>query len=190
LTTVAYPKATAGLSLPGSDNRSVPRSCGWQTKQKGLSALPTQLPSPSKNPQILRWMWVEDCEQIRFANKLLSTLFLRIVATPASRKNNRGIRRCRIPPRRAHDTLQPQDESIIVGYYTSAEVFPETLPRTTDENYRRKMPMARGDGVHRTSARNMRMTTDKVMNAQCCFANKLRKFFKQSAKKKRRLKGF
>ena len=28
------------------------------------------------------------------------------------------------------------------------------------------MPMARGDGVHRTSARNMRMTTDKVMNAQ------------------------
>ena len=25
---------------------------------------------------------------------------------------------------------------------------------------------------------------------QCCFANKLRKFFKQSAKKKRRLKGF
>lgn len=24
----------------------------------------------------------------------------------------------------------------------------------------------------------------------CCFANKLRKFFKQSAKKKRRLKGF
>lgn len=28
------------------------------------------------------------------------------------------------PPRRAHDTLQPQDESIIVGYYTSEEVFP------------------------------------------------------------------
>ena len=26
--------------------------------------------------------------------------------------------------------------------------------------------------------------------AYCCFANKLRKFFKQSAKKKRRLKGF
>lgn len=28
------------------------------------------------------------------------------------------------------------------------------------------------------------------MNIQCCFANKLRKFFKQSAKKKWRLKGF
>lgn len=26
--------------------------------------------------------------------------------------------------------------------------------------------MARGDGVHRTSARNMRMLTDKVANAQ------------------------
>ena len=33
-----------------------------------------------------------------------------------------------IPPRRAHDTLQPQDESIIVGYYTSAEVHPQKLP--------------------------------------------------------------
>ena len=31
------------------------------------------------------------------------------------------------PPRRAHDTLQPQDESIIVGYYTSAEVHPQRL---------------------------------------------------------------
>ena len=26
--------------------------------------------------------------------------------------------------------------------------------------------MARGDGINRTSARNMRMTTDKVANAQ------------------------
>ena len=33
-----------------------------------------------------------------------------------------------IPPRRAHDTLQPQDESIIVGYYTSAEVHSQKLP--------------------------------------------------------------
>ena len=40
--------------------------------------------------------------------------------------NGQGSRRSRIPPRRAHDTLQPQDESIIVGYYTSAEVFPAT----------------------------------------------------------------
>lgn len=34
----------------------------------------------------------------------------------------------RTPPRRAHDTLQMQDESIIVGYYTSAEVHPQKLP--------------------------------------------------------------
>ena len=32
-----------------------------------------------------------------------------------------------VPSRRAHDTLQPQDESIIVGYYTSAEVLPPCL---------------------------------------------------------------
>ena len=31
------------------------------------------------------------------------------------------------PPRRAHGTLQPQDESVIVGYYTSEEVFPRNL---------------------------------------------------------------
>ncbi len=29
-----------------------------------------------------------------------------------------------VPPRRAHDTLQSPDESIIVGYYTSTEVLP------------------------------------------------------------------
>lgn len=44
------------------------------------------------------------------------------------------------------------------------------------------------------------MTKEEILNAAkkwedfcialCCFANKLRKFFKQSAKKKRRLKGF
>ena len=123
-------------------------------------------PSPSKNPQSLRWMWAGDYEQRLSANKLLTTPVFAVCIHTANRKTGRDFRRSRIPPRRAHDTLQPQDESIIVGYYTSAEVFPETLPRTTDENYRRKMPMARGDGVHRTSARNMRMTTDKVMNAQ------------------------
>lgn len=31
------------------------------------------------------------------------------------------------PPRRAHGTLQPQDESVIVDYYTSAEVSPCNL---------------------------------------------------------------
>ena len=41
-----------------------------------------------------------------------------------------GSRRSRIPPRRAHDTLQPQDESIIVGYYTSAGSAPRPAGRT------------------------------------------------------------
>ena len=35
-----------------------------------------------------------------------------------------------VPPRRAHDTLQPQDESIIVGYYTSAGSAPRPAGRT------------------------------------------------------------
>ena len=34
------------------------------------------------------------------------------------------------PPRRAHDTLQPKDESIIVGYYTSAGSAPRPAGRT------------------------------------------------------------
>ena len=41
------------------------------------------------------------------------------------------------PPRRAHDTLQPQDESIIVGYYTSAEVPLRKLPRPAQSEIRR-----------------------------------------------------
>src|SRR5699024_11737292 len=37
-------------------------------------------------------------------------------------------RRSRNPPRRAHGTLQPPAESVIVGYYTSAEVHLPGLP--------------------------------------------------------------
>ena len=37
------------------------------------------------------------------------------------------------PPRRAHDTLQPQDESIIVGYYTSAGSAPRPAGRTNEK---------------------------------------------------------
>ena len=39
-----------------------------------------------------------------------------------------GSRRSRNPPRRAHGTLQPLAESVIVGYYTSAEVHLPSLP--------------------------------------------------------------
>lgn len=37
---------------------------------------------------------------------------------------------------------------------------------------------------------NWQFSNDAPIYAQCCFANKLRKIFIQSAKKKRRLKGF
>ena len=71
-----------------------------------------------------------------------------------------------VPPRRAHDTLQPQDESIIVGYYTSAEVPPRKLPVLHNLKSGGKLPMARGDGIHRTSARNARMKDTDIDNAQ------------------------
>ena len=92
---------------------------------------------------------------------------LRLWVSPASRKRRRGSRRSRIPPRRAHDTLQAQDESIIVGYYTSAEVHPPKATRiSTALVGRERSSMARGDGIHRTSARNMRLTTAKLKNVQ------------------------
>ena len=64
-------------------------------------------------------------------------------------------------------TLQCADESIIVGYYTSAEVHPPKATRiSTALVGRERSSMARGDGIHRTSARNMRLTTPKLKNAQ------------------------
>ena len=54
------------------------------------------------------------------------------MSEPCRLRRGEGYGACddesRTPPRRAHDTLQPQDESIIVGYYTSAEVHPQKLP--------------------------------------------------------------
>ena len=94
-------------------------------------------PSPSKNPQSLRWLWAEDYAQRTPANKLLTTSVFAVCIHTANRKTGRGFRRSRIPPRRAHDTLQPQDESIIVGYYTSAEVPLRKLPRPAQSEIRR-----------------------------------------------------
>ena len=131
-----------------------------------LAAVPSHPPSPSKNPQSLRWMWAGDYAQEPPANKLLTTSVFAVCIHTANRKTGRGIRRCRIPPRRAHDTLQPQDESIIVGYYTSAEVPPRKLPVLHNLKSGGKLPMARGDGIHRTNARNMRLTAAKIGNAQ------------------------
>ena len=97
----------------------------------------SRLLSPSKTPQSLRWMWAEDYAQRTPANKLLTTLVFADCTDTANRKTGRGFRRSRIPSRRAHDTLQPQDESIIVGYYTSAEVLPPKLPRPAQSEIRR-----------------------------------------------------
>ena len=104
-----------------------------------LAAHTLHSPSPSGNPQI--WRWLRPGKSGGFsrpvgggigANTVAKstpvTRILRLWVSPASRKRRRGSRRSRIPPRRAHDTLQLQDESIIVGYYTSAEVHPQKLP--------------------------------------------------------------
>ena len=111
-------------------------------------------------------MWAEDYAQELSANNLLSTPVFAVCIHTASRKTGRGIRRCRIPPRRAHDTLQPQDESIIVGYYTSAEVLSLSYSVLHNLKSGGKLPMARGDGIHRTSARNAKMKDADIDNAQ------------------------
>ena len=73
-------------------------------------------------------LWAAEWKQTQLRKERRSHRILRLWVSPANRKRRRGSRRSRIPPRRAHDTLQPQDESIIVGYYTSAEVHPQKLP--------------------------------------------------------------
>ena len=71
-----------------------------------------------------------------------------------------------VPPRRAHGTLQPQDESVIVGYYTFAEVHPRGLRCPYKLKIGGILLMARGDGVNSTSARNVNMTAKDIGNAQ------------------------
>ena len=73
LTAVEYRRASAGLFPLGSDDRSVPRSCSQQTRQKALAAIPTQFPSPSRNPQILRWNVSGSMEANSVAKKLSVT---------------------------------------------------------------------------------------------------------------------
>jgi hypothetical protein len=101
-----------------------------------------------RNPQILKRKGREkrirfflpvggDYEQFHVARKPPDTPFFSVCIDTANRKTGRGIRRCRIPLGRAHDTLQPQDESIIVGYYTSAEVLPRKLPHPAQSEIRR-----------------------------------------------------
>ncbi len=100
-------------------------------KRKLIVSNPTPFTSPLRNPQILKTERQGDFQKslCRWAANMSRNILridccphriLRLWVPPASRKRRRGFRRGRIPPRRAHDTLQPQAESIIVGYYTSA----------------------------------------------------------------------
>jgi predicted nuclease with TOPRIM domain len=58
------------------------------------------------------------------------------------------------------------DESVIVGYYTSAEVHPRSPARLLLSKERKK-PMARNDGIDRTFARNQDLPTlDDVAKVQ------------------------
>ena len=86
-------------------------------------------------------MWAEDYAQELSANNLLSTPVFAVcihtlqTAKPAEASADAAY--SPRPPRRAHDTLQPQDESIIVGYYTAAEVPLRKLPRPAQSEIRR-----------------------------------------------------
>ena len=124
--------ATVNLIPPKQPSQSL------RPSRRKAGSTTFRFPRPHrKNPQSLRWMWAEDYAQRTPANKLLTTPVFAVCIHTASRKTGRGFRRSRIPPRRAHDTLQPQDESIIVGYYTSAEVLPRKLPRPAQSEIRR-----------------------------------------------------
>ena len=58
-----------------------------------------------------------------------------------------------------------RDESVIVGYYTSAEV-PPPLPQEQNRRMLERSTMARNDGIDRTSVRNVNLTKKQIGNTQ------------------------
>ena len=80
---------------------------------------------------------------------------------------SRGHRSDRTPPRESPRHFAARmDESVIVGYYTSAEVHPRSPARLLLSKERKK-PMARNDGIDRTFARNQDLSTlDDVTKVQ------------------------
>ena len=80
---------------------------------------------------------------------------------------SRGHRSDRTPPRESPRHFPARmDESVIVGYYTSAEVHPRSPARLLLSKERKK-PMARNDGIDRTFARNQDLPTlDDVAKVQ------------------------
>ena len=76
---------------------------------------------------------------------------------------SRGHRSDRTPPRESPRHFAARmDESVIVGYYTSAEVHPRSPARLLLSKERKK-PMARNDGIDRTFARNQDLPTLSTM---------------------------
>ena len=141
LTGVECRRATDGLLLLGNCDRSVPRSCCWETRQSTGCPSPSY-PRPHRKIRRfgdgwfgrIRWIFPnrgrQDCLQKQECRTHLTC------CVDSTRKSGRLPQEPH-PPRRAHDTLQPQDESIIVGYYTSAEVLPRKLPRPAQSEIRR-----------------------------------------------------
>lgn len=94
-------RRSAELSLDCSSVGAVTGACHAPVAGRqgnALAAIPAHPPSPSKNPQSLRWLWTEDYAQRTPANKLLTTPVFAVCIHTASRKTGRGIRRCRISP--------------------------------------------------------------------------------------------
>ena len=83
-------------------------------------------------------LWAATLKQIRLLKGWRSRRgFCKVGTTCKPRQRLPQKPHSPFPPRRAHDTLQPQDESIIVGYYTSAEVLPRKLPHPVQSEIRR-----------------------------------------------------
>ena len=134
---------------------------------------PLVVPVPIGTPQCCLWMAVKDtlfaaavCKE-----KFTGTASCRRADHGKSCRHfalvSRGHRSDRTPPRESPRHFAARmDESVIVGYYTSAEVHPRSPARLLLSKERKK-PMARNDGFDRTFARNQDLPTlDDVTKVQ------------------------
>ena len=138
---------------------------------------PLVVPVPIGTPQCCLWMAVKDT---LFAAAVCKEKF---TGTASCRRADHGkscrhfrIGQQRLPQQPHSPSGEPSesprhfaasmDESVIVGYYTSAEVHPRSPARLLLSKERKK-PMARNDGIDRTFARNQDLPTlDDVTKVQ------------------------
>ena len=134
---------------------------------------PSASPVPIGAPQCCPWT---GSERYGFRCHRLQEMFRRTAscrrADQGKRRRHfalvsRGHRSDRTPPRESPRHFAARmDESVIVGYYTSAEVHPRSPARLLLSKERKK-PMARNDGIDRTFARNQDLPTlDDVTKVQ------------------------